>query len=128
MFVVSWTMTQCLSRDWLNELEKAYLDPSVGGAGGFTRNHTGVEFQTRALLCDPYGDSYDFESIDEAEKAMQQDECLYFSQTGTNSSFRRSALLEIGGFDEHFVYFLDETDVNFRIKEAGLESHICSRR
>ncbi len=38
---------------------------------------------------------------------------------GTNSIFRRSALLEIGGFDEQFDYFLDETDVNVRLIDAG---------
>ena len=105
--------------DWLNQLDEAYADPAVGGVGGFTRDHTGVSFQTRALLCDPFGDSRNFKTLAEAEKAMAEDDRLYFSQTGTNSSFRRKALLEIGGFDEHFVYFLDETDVNFRLKEAG---------
>lgn len=105
--------------DWLDQLETAYRDPTVGGVGGFTRDHTGVTFQTRALLCDQYGDSQDFKTLEEAEKAKAGNSDLYYSQTGTNSSFRRTALMEIGGFDEHFVYFLDETDVNFRMKDAG---------
>ena len=38
---------------------------------------------------------------------------------GCNCSFRKSALIEIGGFDEEYEYFLDETDVIFRIVDAG---------
>ena len=105
--------------DWLDRLAEPYRDPTVGGVGGYTRDHTGVSFQTRALLCDSLGDSFNYEELSEARAAMANNPDLYFSQTGTNSSFRRSALLEIGGFDEHFVYFLDETDVNLRLQRAG---------
>ncbi len=51
--------------------------------------------------------------------APGQDVRRYLSLTGTNSSFRRRALLEIGGFDEAYAYFLDETDVCLRLAEAG---------
>jgi glycosyltransferase involved in cell wall biosynthesis len=38
---------------------------------------------------------------------------------GTNSSFTRDALLECGGFDEQYDYFLDESDVCWRIQQAN---------
>ena len=38
---------------------------------------------------------------------------------GTNSSFRRSALLTVGGFDEEFDFYLDETDLCCRLVDAG---------
>ena len=38
---------------------------------------------------------------------------------GTNSCVRRDALLEIGGFDEEFEYYLDETDVCLRLLDQG---------
>jgi glycogen synthase len=44
---------------------------------------------------------------------------LFPALLGTNSIFRRSALLEVGGFDEQFDYFPDETDVNVRLIDAG---------
>ena len=44
---------------------------------------------------------------------------LYPSLLGTNSSFRKPALVEIGGFDETFAYFLDETDVCLRLADQG---------
>lgn len=38
---------------------------------------------------------------------------------GNNAAFRREALSRIGGFDEFFVYYLDETDVCLRLSRAG---------
>ena len=38
---------------------------------------------------------------------------------GTNSSFRRNILVALGGFDEEFEYYLDETDLCCRITDAG---------
>ena len=38
---------------------------------------------------------------------------------GTNSSFRRDLLVSLGGFDEEFEYFLDESDVCCRIIDRG---------
>ena len=43
----------------------------------------------------------------------------FFSPTGTNVAIRRDCLLSIGGFDQEYAYFLDETDVNLRLVEAG---------
>ena len=40
---------------------------------------------------------------------------------GNNSAFRRTALVAVGGFDEHFPYYLDEADVCFRLTRAGYD-------
>jgi hypothetical protein len=42
---------------------------------------------------------------------------------GTNMAFRRQALLEIGGFDESFVYIAEEADVALRLINAGKIVH-----
>jgi Predicted glycosyltransferases len=34
-------------------------------------------------------------------------------------AFRRNVLVELGGFDPAFHYFLDETDLNMRLARAG---------
>ncbi|MDY6782549.1 MAG: glycosyltransferase [Cyanobacteriota bacterium] len=41
---------------------------------------------------------------------------------GANASYKREALVEIGGFDEFFEYFLEETDICLRLLEAGYET------
>lgn len=38
---------------------------------------------------------------------------------GTNSSFRRTRLIEVGGFDEEFEYYFDETDLCLRLIDCG---------
>jgi GT2 family glycosyltransferase len=38
---------------------------------------------------------------------------------GTNCSFRRGALLEVGGFDEEYEYYLEETDLCCRLVDRG---------
>jgi len=38
---------------------------------------------------------------------------------------RRSALVRIGGFDEGYKFFLDETDVNIRLAQAGYASALA---
>ncbi len=104
--------------EWLTQLAEAYRDPMVGAVGGFVYNHTGYDFQYTYGVVDRFG---------HADLGMQEaTPHLSFPKSGRfphllgcNSSFRRSALLEIGGFDEEFEYFLDETDVCLRIVDAG---------
>ena len=40
---------------------------------------------------------------------------------GCSSFFRKDALVAVGGFDEEIEYFLDETEVQFRIHQRGLK-------
>ncbi|ANH73565.1 glycosyltransferase Family 4 family protein [Ralstonia insidiosa] len=105
--------------DWLDKLETGYSDPNVAAVGGYIRNHTGVEFQCKVTVCDRFGDGHGFESIEAANPDAGPNSKRYLALTGTNSSFRRHALLEIGGFDEEYAYFLDETDVIVRLIDRG---------
>ena len=105
--------------DWLADMARAFADAKVGGAGGAIRDHTGVGFQARVIVCDRFGWAEGFDSIDAANPDGPGRPLRYYSPTGANVAYRRSALLGIGGFDERIVYFLDETDVNLRLLEAG---------
>ena len=109
--------------DWLDALCGPYADPAVGAVGGFIRDHTGFAWQCRVTACDRYGDNEGFVDLVQAQQAGVASHGpgaeRYLSPTGANSSFRREALLGIGGFDEAFAYFLDETDVAVRLIDAG---------
>ncbi|MBY4894288.1 glycosyltransferase [Rhodobacteraceae bacterium N5(2021)] len=39
---------------------------------------------------------------------------------GTNMAFRREALVQMGGFDKALHFYLDDTDISFRVGRAGL--------
>ncbi len=110
--------------DWLDALARAYqADPRVGGAGGFVRDHTGVDFQCRYIICNRNAEASFYDSAEKAQLQQHPHAGRYYSLIGVNSSFRREALLQIGGFDEEFAYFLDETDVCVRLVDAGWQ--IC---
>ncbi|MBJ9621099.1 glycosyltransferase [Burkholderia multivorans] len=104
--------------EWLTQLAEPYRDPIVGAVGGFVYNHTGYDFQYKYGVVDRYAHAY--LDMTEATPHLSFPKSRRFPHLlGCNSSFRRSALLEIGGFDEEFEYFLDETDVCLRIVDAG---------
>lgn len=104
---------------WLSRLAVHYADLQVGGVGGFTVDNTGVKFQARKTICDRYGNAH-FVSDYFDERALNRPNTPFYpSLLGTNSSFRRDALVQIGGFDHAFAYLLDETDVCLRIIDAG---------
>lgn len=104
--------------NWLTDLSEAYEDDEVGGAGGFVFDHTGFDFQYKYATANRL--SYANQDI----KNERLELCFpgtmnYPALLGANSSFRRKALMQVGGFDEEFEYFLDETDVCLRIVDAG---------
>lgn len=104
--------------EWLRDLAAAYSDPQVGAAGGFVFDHTGYDYQATYCVADRFAGATPFAAT--AMPYLSYPKSLRFPHLlGANSSFRTSALLEIGGFDEEFEYYLDETDVCVRIIDAG---------
>jgi glycogen synthase len=104
--------------DWLNGLVAYYDQSGVGAVGGFVYDCTGVSFQTRFVTANRLG------RADQSWARPAPEFCFPFSANfphlqGTNSSFRRSALLAVGGFDEEYDYYLDETDLCCRLIDAG---------
>lgn len=106
--------------DWLTHLLPPFAAPDVGAVGGFVRGRNGVDFQWRGALVDRYG----------AHRALTAEDLPldrpgdgpyehFLSTVGANGAFRAAALKEIGGFNENFHYFLDESDVCLRLRQAG---------
>lgn len=104
---------------WLDDLARAFEDPEVGGAGGPVWDYTGGRLQLRYSVVNRFGDArilYDCNPTLVSNHPRSE----WFAHTiGTNSAFRRSAITSIGGFDEEFEYYLDETDVCCRLVSAG---------
>ncbi|MDB5532505.1 MAG: glycosyl transferase group 1 family protein, partial [Hyphomicrobiales bacterium] len=106
--------------EWLMDLAKSYRTAEVGAAGGFVYDNTGVTFQTEFETTDRLGYS-DSSWQNAAPHTNFPFSAAYPHLLGTNCSIRRSALLEIGGFDEEYEYFLEETDVCCRLNDAGFK-------
>lgn len=104
---------------WLEQLTAPYDDPQVGGVGGHTIGRLGSRYQARTTVCDRFGDPYFVSDDLDLSRLCQPGSWVYPSLLGTNSSFRREALRGVGGFDETFSYYLEETDLCLRLIDAG---------
>jgi len=111
--------------DWLERIVPCFDDPRVGAVGGFVRDHTGVDFQTRFISSDRHGFSHEQIASAQALSPSVPGGFTFPRLIGVNSTFRHSVLLEIGGFDEHYAYFYDEVDVALRLTDAGYRVVIC---
>jgi GT2 family glycosyltransferase len=49
------------------------------------------------------------------------------SVMGANASYRRDLLLKLGGFDDFFEYFLEETDICLRLIQSGYDIHYTDK-
>ena len=105
--------------DWLDRLVAGYGEPDVAQVGGFIRDNRGYDYQSKYLVVDRFGDSQGFEEL-----PADLDQNRYLGLTGTNFSARRDLLMQIGGFDEEYAYFLDETDVTVRLIDQGWQSRV----
>lgn len=107
--------------DWLDALVAGYDDDEVAAVGGPVLDHTGVSWQVQRLRSNRYGDTIVDRPADlDAGRALSVPGAAWFpSVLGTSSSFRRDRLVGLGGFDEQYEYFLDETDVCVRLVDAG---------
>jgi glycogen(starch) synthase len=106
---------------WLDRLAEAYDDAEVAAAGGPVYNYTGTDIQTWRSFVDRFGNA----QVDHVPRAYPPHAASSPFTTavpytiGTNSSFRREILVSIGGFDETFEYYLDESDVCCRLIDRG---------
>jgi glycogen synthase len=105
--------------NWLLDAVGAFDDEGVAGAGGFVYDQTGYQLQYRYSLADRLG-----RGIFNVVEPVGEDFCypgavIYPYLQGTNAVFRRSSLVEVGGFDEEYDYYLDETDLCLRLIDAG---------
>jgi glycogen(starch) synthase len=104
---------------WLNRLEEGYDSDEVAATGGPVYDHTGAAFQARYTTVDRFGQA-EFDLAVNPTPYLNSPGSLTFTHLiGTNASFRRDRLVAIGGFDEEFEYYLDETDVSARIADQG---------
>ncbi len=93
---------------WLHYLTQPFSSPKVLATTGTVLGRNGISVQWANRVVDPSGVAEPF-SGDLAQGQVVKLE-------GTNMAIRRSALEGLGGFDEWFSFFLDETDFSRRLK------------
>jgi hypothetical protein len=105
---------------WLARYLQAFAaDPDLrlGAAGGPVWHKDTHDFEFNGGATSDYGFQVFNRSIADDDEL---DERRWVSRVpGGNCAYRRSALIQIGGFDEYFTYYLDEADVCVRLARAG---------
>ena len=101
-------------QNWLKSLVDGYHDASVGGVGGIVYEATKKSVQFQNGTINKSGISFSVRSLDSPIKKSQFPICI-----GTNCSFKKNVLHQVGGFDPYFRYHLDESDLCVRIVRAG---------
>jgi GT2 family glycosyltransferase len=105
--------------EWLEEIVAGYRNDRVGGVGGYVLfDRAGRDYHWRFGTVDRLG------RADQSWMRPATEFNFPYSYNvphllGTNCTFRRKALIEIGGWDEEFEYHLEETDVECRLIDAG---------
>jgi hypothetical protein len=95
------------------------MRPDVAAMGGFVRGRNGITYQYKARTLDAMGLPHDVEIDPYQATVLTPPKGRAIKTEGTNMAFRREILVGIGGFDPALRFYLDETDVNMRLAQAG---------
>lgn len=104
---------------WLAHLAGGFDDPAVAQVGGTTLGRNGISEQHAAALVDRFGQSHPVPVTGDAPVRLSATKDRLPRLHGTNMALRRSVVMAQGGFDERFAFYLDETDLTYRIARDG---------
>jgi GT2 family glycosyltransferase len=107
---------------WLSHLAAAFDDPDVVQAGGTTLGRNGITPQHGAALVDATGLSHTLQVSSDAPTIVTPTNACRPRLHGTNMALRRAVVQSLGGFDDRFAFYLDETDLTYRVSQAGGKS------
>lgn len=107
---------------WLAQLAGAYSDSAVAGAGGSTYNVNPEvgELQFLRGLFSVLAEQDDVRTTDRLpEKPTAPLDHWFPRFHGTNMSYRKEILIDMGGFDERYEYLFDDSDLAARLARRG---------
>lgn len=105
---------------WLKHLISPMIETDIAACGGFVIGRNGFSFQWKARHILPDGQAV---LLDVPGDAPVVPENVVAKTEGTNMAVRRDVLSE-NPFDEAFAFYMDETDLNMRLANAGFKTAI----
>ena len=106
---------------WLVHLAGAFSDPDIAAAGGQVIGRNGISLQWAARTVDGEGWHRDLTLDAGASETQSIDKGQAIRTEGTNMAVRRDVLTVLGGFDQVFRYYYDDTDLNMRMAREGAQ-------
>jgi glycosyltransferase involved in cell wall biosynthesis len=113
--------------DWLIAHIREYDDADVAAVAGPLYDQTGFRILARRVFADRVGRSRLIADDGGPDGAVELGDGMVLSVMGCNASFRRDRLVEVGGFDEQYEYWLEETDLCLRLSDAGYRTAATDR-
>lgn len=110
---------------WLRYLTAGFSEPEVAACGGFVIGRNGISFQWKARSVDCTGATLPLDVDEQRISVLTPQNGHAIKTEGTNMALRREVIARMGGFDPAYRFFLDETDVNFRLMKAGHRTAIA---
>ena len=103
-------------KEWLNDIVSYYIDDKIGGVGGKVFGPGDDHFQFEGGYVDFWGDAeVHYIGADYNDPNGKK----FNMMLGTNCTFSKKALIDVGGFDEYYDYFHDESDLCLRVVQRG---------
>ncbi len=110
-----------LSSDWVRTYAEAFEAPEHDKAvilGSSVRSHYTEHYEFKK----GWASSYGLQLFDASEGSLTEGSDDWFERViGCNNAMRVEAIRGLGGFDENYAYYADETDLCLRVIEAGYE-------
>ena len=105
---------------WLDDIAPAFHDPEVAASGGPVYDFDGRTLYSLFCMTDSHGDITLWGTGPNPSRALAAPfSDLFVCTIGTNAVFRRCALIGVGGFDETFGYYLEESEICRRLIDRG---------
>ena len=104
---------------WLAHFADAFRRTESDAAVGYVRGRNGITFQSQVASVDADAETHREPSVSEpCVPDIQPGRALKL--VGTNMAIRREIFAKLGGFDEMYRYFLEDTDFSLRLSAEGL--------
>ena len=101
---------------WLSALSEAFDREDVSGVGGAVLGRNGISFQSNSPSITRDGHTHDGPAPSPGAVPKL---------VGTNMAIRRDVLVDIGGFDPRYSFFLEDADLSLRLADGGHKVAHC---
>ncbi|MEP1696943.1 MAG: glycosyltransferase, partial [Paracoccaceae bacterium] len=110
---------------WLSHLEEAFVRTDADAVVGYVRGRNGISFQSRVASVDAEGETHEEVAPNYQPEIPNLKPGYATKLVGTNAAFRTKSLLKLGGFDEAFAFYLDDTDISLRLAKADMTAAVA---
>lgn len=99
---------------WLGASLEKLAQSHAAAVTGHVLGRNGISFQSRDGWIDTWGRTFDRPAAEHAAAPQRVPKLV-----GTNFAIRRATLAALGGFDERYRFYLEDSDLSLRLGLAG---------